>query len=78
MTQEIVFLAQNKKTTFQLYALVSQYLIMLLVLTIGGYLLGRYVIIKTVLSGGIIATIGAIAGIIMFILEMLRLGHEEK
>ena len=71
-------MAQNKKTTFQLYALVSQYLIMLLVLTIGGYLLGRYVIIKTVLSGGIIATIGAIAGIIMFILEMLRLGHEEK
>lgn len=65
---------QNK--TFRLYALVSQYLFLILALTVGGFLLGRYVIIKSVLSGGIIATIGAISGIILFIIEMINIGDK--
>jgi len=51
---------------------------MLLVLTIGGYLLGKYVIIKTTIAGGIFATFGAISGIIIFIMEMLKLGKDDK
>ena len=70
----IVYLEQNK--TFRLYALVSQYLFLILALTVGGFLLGRYVIIKSVLSGGIIATIGAISGIIIFIIEMINIGDK--
>lgn len=70
---------QNKnRKLFILYAYVSQLLIMLLVLTIGGYLLGKYVIIKTTIAGGIFATFGAISGIIIFIMEMLKLGKDDK
>lgn len=69
-----VYLEQNK--TFRLYALVSQYLFLILFLTVGGFLLGRYVIFRTVLSGGVIATIGAISGIILFILEMINIGDK--
>ena len=68
----IVYLAQNK--TFKLYALVSQYLFLVLVLTVGGYLLGRYVIVKTNLFGGILATVGAISGIIVFIIQLIEIG----
>lgn len=72
---EIVFLAQNKEIkSFKLYAIVTQYLIMIASLTIGGYLLGRFVLFKTTLSGGIIATIGAIFGIIYFIIGLLKIG----
>ena len=67
-----VYLEQNK--VFKLYALVSQYLFLILVLTVGGYLLGRYVVIKTSLCGGIFATIGVIAGIILFIMQLLNIG----
>ena len=67
-----VCLGQNK--TLKLYALVSQYLFLILVLTVGGFLLGRYVIIKSVLSGGVIATVGAISGIIIFIMQLLKIG----
>ena len=67
-----VYLAQNK--TFKLYALVSQYLFLILVLTVGGYLLGRYVFLKTPLFGGILATVGAIAGIVMFIIQLIEIG----
>ena len=73
---EIDYLEQNK--TFKLYALVSQHLFIILLLTVGGYLLGRYVIIKSVLSGGIIATIGAISGIILFILELIIIGAKNE
>lgn len=69
-----VFLGLNK--TFKLYALVSQYLFLILVLTIGGFLLGRYVLFKTVLVGGIFATVGAIIGIIMFIIQLLNIGKD--
>ena len=51
---------------------------MILVLTIGGFLLGRYVIVKTILSGGICATIGALVGIIYFIIQLLYLGKENE
>ena len=68
----IVYLAQNK--TFKLYALVSQYLFIILFLTVGGYLLGRYVLFKTSLAGGILATVGAIFGIITFIMQMIEIG----
>ena len=75
----IVYLARNKKKNpFSLYALVSQYLLTILVLTIGGYLLGRYIIGDDVLWGGILATVGAICGIIIFIMEMLKLGKEDE
>ena len=71
-----VYLGQNK--TFKLYALVSQYLFLLLLLTVGGYLLGMYVIFKNVISGGIFATIGAISGIILFIMQLIDIGKNEK
>ena len=67
-----VYLAQNK--VFKLYALVSQYLFLILVLTVGGYLLGRYVIVKSNLFGGILATVGAISGIIVFIIQLIEIG----
>ena len=66
-----VCLAQNK--AFKLYALVSQYLFLILVLTVGGYLLGRYVV-KINLFGGILATVGAISGIIVFIIQLIEIG----
>jgi hypothetical protein len=47
---------------------------LILVLTVGGYLLGRYVVVKSSLCGGIFATIGAIAGIILFIMQLLNIG----
>ena len=73
-----VYLAQNK--AFKLYALVSQYMFLILVLTVGGYLLGRYVVVKTALSGGVLATIGAISGIIVFIMQLIEIGkmYEKK
>ena len=76
MTAGTVCLGQNK--TFKLYALVSQYLFLILILTVGGFLLGRYVIIKSVFSGGIIATIGAISGIVLFILELIKIGVKNE
>ena len=75
---EIVFLAQNKYNSFKLYALVTQYLMMIAVLTIGGFLLGRFVFFKTILAGGIMATIGAISGIIIFVAGLLRIGKENN
>ncbi len=63
---------QNK--TFKLYALVTQYLFMILVLTVGGFLLGKYLIFKNALSGGIFATVGAIVGIILFIMQLIEIG----
>jgi hypothetical protein len=75
---EIVFLAQNKYNSFKLYALVTQYLMMIAVLTIGGFLLGRFVFFKTILAGGIMATIGAILGIIIFVAGLLRIGKENN
>ena len=72
---EIDYLAQNNDIkSFKLYAIVTQYLIMVACLTIGGYLLGRYVIFKTSLAGGIIATFGAIFGIIYFVMGLLKIG----
>ena len=71
-----VYLAQNK--TFKLYALVSQYLFLLLMLTIGGYLLGYYVFFKNAISGGIFATIGAISGIILFIIQLIEIGKNNE
>ena len=68
-----VYLAQNK-SSFKLYSLVSQYLMMILFLTVGGFLLGRYVFFKTLIAGGIIATIGSITGIILFIINMIEIG----
>ena len=72
MIAGIVCLAQNK--AFKLYALVSQFLFLILILTVGGYLLGRYVIVKTNLCGGIFATVGAISGIIIFIIQLIEIG----
>lgn len=74
---EIVYLAQNKNP-LSIYALVTQYLFSILVLTIGGYLLGKYVIFKDSIAAGIFATVGAISGIVLFVLEMIRLGKNEK
>ena len=74
MTAGTVYLGQNK--TFKLYALVSQYLFLILFLTVGGYLLGRFVILKTELYGGIFATVGAICGIVIFILQLIKIGKE--
>jgi hypothetical protein len=71
-------LAQNKYNGFKLYALVTQYLMMIAVLTIGGYLLGRYVFFKTTLAGGVIATIGATTGIVTFVIGLLRIGKENN
>lgn len=75
---EIVYLAQNN--SFKLYSLVSQYIFTIIVLTVGGFLLGRYVIFKTLISGGIIATIGSILGIILFIVKLIEIGkvYEES
>ena len=71
-------MAQNN--SFKLYALVTQYIFLLLVLTIGAFLLGRYVFFKTIIAGGIFATIGAIFGIIIFVMELLKIGkmYENK
>ena len=68
----IVYLERNK--SFRLYALVSQYMLSILFLTVGGFLLGRYVFFKTLIAGGIMATIGAISGIILFIINMIEIG----
>ena len=68
-------MAQNSDVkSFKLYTIVTQYLITIATMTIGGYLLGRYVIFKTALAGGVIATFGAIFGIIYFIMGLLRIG----
>ena len=49
---------------------------MILFLTVGGYLLGKYVIVKTTLFGGVFATVGALFGIIMFIIHLINIGKE--
>ena len=46
----------------------------ILFLTVGGFLLGRYVFFKTLIAGGIMATVGAISGIILFIIKMIEIG----
>ena len=74
MIAGIEYLAQNKYTALQLYALVTQYILVIATMTIGGYLLGRYVLVKTVICGGIIATVGAIFGIVFFIYQLLKIG----
>lgn len=66
------YLGQSK--TFKLYALVTQYLFLILFLAVGGYLLGRYVVFKTIIAGGIFATVGSISGITIFIINMIKLG----
>ena len=71
-------MAQNKKSPIALYALVSQHLITILVLTIGGYLIGRYLIVKTSMAGGVCATVGAIVGIIYFVVQLLYLGKDNE
>ena len=68
----IVYLERN--SSFKLYALVTQYLMLILFLAVGGYLFGRYVVFKTAIAGGIIATLGSICGIILFIINMIKLG----
>ena len=70
----------ERNNSFKLYALVTQYIFLILVLTIGAFLLGRYVIFKSILAGGILATIGAIFGIVIFIIELLNIGkmYENK
>ena len=68
----IVCLGQNK--TFRLYALVTQYLFLILMLTVGGFLLGKYLFFKSSLSGGIFATVGALLGIIIFIMQLIVIG----
>lgn len=72
MTAGTVYLEQNN--SFKLYALVTQYLFLVLVLTVGGYLLGRYVFFKTTIAGGIMATVGSILGIILFVYNMIKIG----
>ena len=51
---------------------------MIVVLTIGGYLLGRYVFFKTILVGGILATVGSIFGIVTFVIGLLKIGKENN
>lgn len=65
-----------RNNTFKLYTLVSQYIFTIIVLTVGGFLLGRYVVFKTLIAGGIIATIGAISGIILFIVNLIEIGKK--
>lgn len=70
----------GQNNSFKLYALVTQYIFLILVLTIGAFLLGRYVVFKSVLAGGILATIGALFGIIIFVIELIKIGktYENK
>lgn len=70
-------MAQNNKG-FKLYALVSQYIFSILVITIGFYLLGKFVVFKTDLAGGIMACIGAIIGIILFIYQLIEIGKTNE
>ena len=75
---EIDYLEPSKKG-FQMYAIVTQLLLMIFVMTAGFYLIGRYLIFKTILAGGIMATIGAILGIIYFVYMIMRFNkHETK
>lgn len=66
----------EQNSGFKLYALISHYVILLLVLTIGGFLLGKYVIIQTDIAGGIIATIGGLSGIILLIKDLFKFGKK--
>jgi len=61
-----------------MYAFVTQLLLLIVALAVGGYLLGRYVIIKTAVAGGIMGIIGAIGGIVYFIVEMIRIDHDKE
>ena len=71
-------MAQNKKSPIALYAFVTQHMVTILVLTIGGYFVGRYLIVKTILSGGVCATIGALVGIIYFVVQLLYIGKANE
>lgn len=51
---------------------------MLICSALGGYLLGKYVFFKTTIAAGIMATIGALSGIIYFIMQIIRLGKKEE
>ena len=75
---EIDYLERNRKFSLKIYALVSQLVVMLVVMTLGGYLLGRYVFFKTAVAAGIFATIGAIGGIIYFIYQVISIGKKEE
>ena len=68
----------ERNNAFKLYAVVSQYLFLILVLTVGGYLLGKYVFFKTALFGGVFATVGALCGIVIFILQLINIGKEHE
>lgn len=70
---ETVYLEQNKYKGFKLYAYVSQLLLVILTMTVIGYLLGRYLIIKTTIAAGIFALIGAVFGILYFIWGLIRI-----
>ena len=74
---ETVYL-EKPNSGFKMYALVSQMIIMIITLAVGGYLLGRYVIIKTTIAGGIMGIIGALIGIVYFIRELMRLDKNKK
>ena len=69
---------QNNRKAFQTYAVVTQLIIGVIVLTGGGYLLGKYVIFKTTLAGGIMALIGAILGTLYFVTHNDRDDHSER
>ena len=73
-----VFLGRNNIRGFRLYAVVSQLFISTIVLVVGGYLLGRYVIFKTAIAGGIMASIGAVIGITYFVWELIKIDHQQK
>ena len=75
---EIDCLERNNRKAFQTYAVVTQLIIGVIVLTGGGYLLGKYVIFKTTLAGGIMALIGAILGTLYFVWELIRFDHKQK
>ena len=76
MTAGTDYLERNN--AFKLYAVVSQYLFLILVLTVGGYLIGKYVFFKTELFGGVFATVGAISGIVIFILQLINIGKKHE
>ena len=69
---------EKPRQAFKMYAIVTQLLIMIGALTIGGYLLGRYAIGKTVIYGGIFAIIGSLVGITYFIVSIIRIDRNKK
>ncbi len=69
---------EKQTSGFKMYALVTQMLIMIVVLTVGGYLLGRYLLFKTVIAGGICGIVGALMGITYFIRELIKIDKDKK